>query len=95
MAVTNGRFLNSTMPFGGPNLKGSFDKPIYADAPATEPDFKRREVKTDKAMPGIERLSELLVNALTQGTAKQVGTDRSPKCSSPFIAQAQCEYRST
>lgn len=93
MAVTNGRFLNSTMPFGGPNLKGSFDKTIYTKAPATEPDFKR--VGKIEKVPGIDNFSECLVKALTQGTAKQVGTDRSPKCSSPFIAQAQCEYHST
>ncbi|XP_076121257.1 mitogen-activated protein kinase kinase kinase 14 [Alosa pseudoharengus] len=89
MAVTTRRILNSTMPFRGPALKGSFDKSIYADASTTEPHLKQKG-KTEK-VPGADQISDLLVRVLTQGSAEQVGTGRSPECSSPFIAQAQCE----
>ncbi|XP_062388244.1 mitogen-activated protein kinase kinase kinase 14 [Sardina pilchardus] len=89
MAVTTRRILNSTMPFRGPALKGSFDKSIYADASTTEPDLKQKG-KTEK-VPGADHISDLLVRVLTQGSAEQVGTGRVPECSSPFIAQAQCE----
>lgn len=91
MAVT-GRFLNSTMPFRGPPLKGSFDKSIHTNPPPTEQDFKH-EVKVGKE-PSVAPYNSALARVITHGTAEQVGTQsfRSPKHTCQFIAQAQCEY---
>lgn len=91
------RICNSTAPFSGSSLadlKASYPKCTAGEKgtqqqQGAEEEEDEEQWKSSK-VDYIVRLSPLLSKVLTQGSAEQVG-ETSLK-SSPFIAQAECNY---
>ncbi|XP_029691748.1 mitogen-activated protein kinase kinase kinase 14 isoform X1 [Takifugu rubripes] len=83
MAVRQ-RIFNSTSPFSGSKLKGSYPS-CSADQEAEE----EEEEGQDSKMEYTPHLNPLINKLLTHGTAEQVG--EMPLKTSTFIAQAECE----
>lgn len=84
MAVRQ-RIFNSTSPFSGSKLKGSYPS-CSADQEAEE----EEEEGQDSKMEYAAHLNPLINKVLTHGTAEQVG--EMPLKTSTFIAQAECNY---
>lgn len=88
MAVRQ-RIFNSTSPFSGSSpaeLKGSYPSCSAADQETEE----EEEEGKDSKMGYIAYNNPMINKVLTHGTAEQVG--KMPLKTSPFIAQAECNY---